>query len=99
MNDSTPVAQVPDSGSPQSPVGGAYKTIGTSLTVVVVGGLVWGRPLTVIKAAAAFTACPPPEAALPPAEPARPTRRTSPARTAWPALPGPPVRPDGPACP
>ena len=60
MNDSTPVAQVPDSGSPQSPVGGAYKTIGTSLTVVVVGGLVWGLALTVIKAVAIFTACPSP---------------------------------------
>ena len=56
MNDSTPVAQVPDSGSPQSPVGGAYKTIGTSLTVVVVSGLVWGLALTVIKAVAIFTA-------------------------------------------
>ena len=56
MTDSTPVAQVPDSGSPQSPVGGAYKTIGTSLTVVVVCGLVWGLALTVIKAVAIFTA-------------------------------------------
>jgi hypothetical protein len=55
MSDSTPIAHVPDSGSPQSPVGGAYKTIGTTLTVVVVGGLVWGLALTAIKAVAIFT--------------------------------------------
>ncbi len=36
-------------GSPQSPVGGAYKVIGSALTVVVVGGLAWGLTLTVIK--------------------------------------------------
>ena len=55
MSDSTPLAHVPDSGSPQSPVGGAYTTIGTTLTVVVVGGLVWGLTLTAIKAVAIFT--------------------------------------------
>lgn len=55
MNDSTPVAHVPDSGSPQSPVGGAYRAIGSTLTVVVVGGLLWGLSLTVVKAVAIFT--------------------------------------------
>ncbi|WP_166968891.1 hypothetical protein [Brevibacterium atlanticum] len=55
MNDSTPIAHVPESGSPQSPVGGAYKAVGTSLTVVVVGGLAWGLILTVVKAVAIFT--------------------------------------------
>lgn len=55
MNDSTHTAHVPESGSPQSPVGGAYKAIGTTLTVVVVGGLAWGLTLTVIKAVAIFT--------------------------------------------
>lgn len=55
MNESAPVADVPDSGSPQSPVGGAYKAIGSVLTVVVVGGLVWGLSLTAVKAVAIFT--------------------------------------------
>lgn len=55
MTDSTPIAHVPESGSPQSPVGGAYKAVGSTLTVVVVGGLVWGLTLTVIKAVAIFT--------------------------------------------
>ena len=40
MSDSTPAAHVPVEGSPQSPVGGTYKTVGTTLTVVVVGGVV-----------------------------------------------------------
>ena len=55
MNDSTHIAHVPDSGSPQSPVGDAYKAIGSTLTVVVVGGLLWGLSLTVVKAVAIFT--------------------------------------------
>ena len=55
MNDSTHIAHVPDSGSPQSPVGGAYKAIGSTLTVVVVGGLLWGLSLTLGKAVAIFT--------------------------------------------
>ena len=55
MNDSTHIAHVPDSGSPQSPVGGAYKAVGSVLTVVVVGGLLWGLSLTVVKAVAIFT--------------------------------------------
>lgn len=55
MSDSTPTAHVPAEGSPQSPVGGAYKAVGSTLTVVVVGGLAWGLTLTVIKAVAIFT--------------------------------------------
>ncbi|MDN5724051.1 MAG: hypothetical protein L0H20_13835 [Corynebacterium sp.] len=55
MSDSTPAAHVPVEGSPQSPVGGTYKAVGTTLTVVVVGGLTWGLTLTVIKAVAIFT--------------------------------------------
>ncbi|MGJ5724228.1 hypothetical protein ACSBQT_07615 [Brevibacterium sp. H602] len=55
MNDSTHIAHVPDTGSPQSLVGGAYKAIGSTLTVVVVGGLLWGLSLTVVKAVAIFT--------------------------------------------
>ncbi|MCM1013127.1 Uncharacterised protein [Brevibacterium casei] len=48
-------SSVPAEGSPQSPTGGAYKVIGTGLTVVVVGGLAWGLTLTVIRAVAIFT--------------------------------------------
>lgn len=55
MSDSIPAAPVPAEGSPQSPVGGTYKAVGSTLTVVVVGGLVWGLTLTVIKAVAIFT--------------------------------------------
>ena len=56
MSNSTPTAHVPPEGSPQSPVGGAYKAVGSTLTVVVVvGGLLWGLSLTVIKAVAIFT--------------------------------------------
>ena len=55
MSSSTPTAHIPDEGSPQSPIGGAYKTIGSTLTVVVVGGLLWGLALTVVKAVAIFT--------------------------------------------
>ncbi|MBM6591815.1 hypothetical protein [Brevibacterium sp. RIT 803] len=55
MSNSTPTAHVPPEGSPQSPVGGTYKAVGSTLTVVVVGGLVWGLTLTVIKAVAIFT--------------------------------------------
>ncbi|WP_309130614.1 hypothetical protein [Brevibacterium sp.] len=46
---------IPDAGSPQSPIGGAYKTVGTLLSVVVVGGLLWGLTLTAIRAVAIFT--------------------------------------------
>ncbi|GAA1857705.1 hypothetical protein [Brevibacterium marinum] len=55
MSNATPTAHIPPEGSPQSPVGGTYKTVGSALTVVVVGGLVWGLTLTVIKAVAIFT--------------------------------------------
>ncbi|MCI4010715.1 hypothetical protein [Brevibacterium sp. ZH18] len=55
MSSSTHIAQIPPEGSPQSPVGGAYRAVGTTLSVVVVGGLVWGLSLTVIKAIAIFT--------------------------------------------
>lgn len=55
MNDPAPSAQVPLEGSPQSPIGAAYKSVGSVLTVVVVGGLLWGLALTVIKAVAIFT--------------------------------------------
>lgn len=48
-------SEVPATGSPQSPVGSAYKTVGTILTVTVVGGLAWGLVLTAIKAIAIFT--------------------------------------------
>ncbi|MDN5807583.1 MAG: hypothetical protein L0J17_01370 [Brevibacterium sp.] len=54
MSDSAPTAHVPAEGSPQSPVGVAYKAVGSTLTVVVAGGLVWGLTLTVIKAVAIF---------------------------------------------
>lgn len=55
MSSSQTWSSVPADGSPQSPVGGAYKVIGSALTVVVVGGLAWGLTLTVIKAVAIFT--------------------------------------------
>lgn len=45
---------IPASGSPESPVGASYKLVGTTLTVVVVGGLLWGLTLTCIKAVAIF---------------------------------------------
>ena len=55
MSNSTPTAHVPDEGSPQSPIGGAYKAVGSTLTVIVAGGLLWGLTLTVVKAVAIFT--------------------------------------------
>lgn len=55
MSSNTHIAHIPPEGSPQSPVGGAYRAVGTTLSVVVVGGLVWGLSLTVIKAIAIFT--------------------------------------------
>lgn len=55
MSSSETWSSVPATGSPQSPVGGAYKVIGSALTVVVVGGLACGLTLTVIKAVAIFT--------------------------------------------
>lgn len=55
MSSSAHTPHIPDSGSPQSPVGGTYKAVGSTLTVVVVGGLLWGLALTVIKAVAIFT--------------------------------------------
>lgn len=55
MSDSTPLAHIPPEGSPQSPVDGTYKAVGSALTVVVVGGLLWGLSLTAVKAVAIFT--------------------------------------------
>ena len=55
MTDPTTDTQIPAEGSPQSPVGGTYKTVGSALSIVVIGGLAWGLALTVIKAVAIFT--------------------------------------------
>ncbi|QPR38969.1 hypothetical protein [Brevibacterium casei] len=55
MSSSETWSSVPATGSPQSPVGGMYKVVGSALTVVVIGGLAWGLTLTVIKAVAIFT--------------------------------------------